>query len=98
MTDRRMFRFRLYVADDTLNSGQAIANLRAICNRFLPGRHHIELVYVFKEPDRAMEDRIFLTPTLVKLAPGPIKRIVGTLSQTDLVLQVLGLEEKAECA
>jgi circadian clock protein KaiB len=42
-----------------------------------------------------MEDRIFMTPTLVKLAPGPVARIVGTLSQTDLVLQVLGLEDLA---
>ena len=42
-----------------------------------------------------MEDRIFLTPTLVKLAPGPVERIVGTLSQTSLVLQLLGLEELA---
>jgi circadian clock protein KaiB len=36
-----------------------------------------------------------MTPTLVKLAPAPIERIVGTLSQTNLVLQVLGLEELA---
>ena len=87
------FRFRLYVAEGTLNSGQAVANLRSICNRHLPGRHKIEIVDVFKEPDRAMEDRIFMTPTLVKLAPGPVEKIVGTLSRTNLVLQVLGLEE-----
>jgi circadian clock protein KaiB len=92
MTRSDIFEFRLYIADDTLNSRQAIANLRAICNRHLPDRHEIELVDVFKQPDRAMEDRIFMTPTLVKLAPGPNERIVGTLSQTDLVLQVLGVE------
>jgi len=93
MTNSDIFRFRLYVAGDTLNSGQAVANLRAICNRYLPGRHKIELLDVVKEPDRAMEDRIFLTPTLVKLAPGSVERIVGTLSRTTLVLHVLGLEE-----
>jgi len=95
MTNPDIFRFRLFVADGTLNSAQAVANLRAICDRYLPGQHKIELVSVFKEPDRAMEDRIFLTPTLVKLAPGPVERIVGTLSQTSLVLQLLGLEELA---
>ena len=88
-------RFRLYVADDTSNSAQALANLHAICNRYLPGRHKIEVVDVFKHPDRALEDRIFMTPTLVKLAPDHVERIVGTLSQTSLVLQVLGLEELA---
>ncbi len=95
MSDHGVFRFRLYIADDTSNSTLAVANLRAICNRYLPGRHKIELVDVFKEGDRALEDRIFMTPTLVKLAPGAVERIVGNLSQTELVLQVLGLEEVA---
>lgn len=85
------FKFRLYVAGDTLNSGQAIANLRAICSVHLLGKHKIELIDVFREPGRAMEDRVFMTPTLVRLEPGPVERIIGTLSQTSLVLQVLGL-------
>jgi circadian clock protein KaiB len=33
-----------------------------------------------------------LTPTLVRLAPGPVRRVVGTLSQTQLTLHALGLE------
>jgi circadian clock protein KaiB len=91
MSVPNIFKFRLYIADETQNSGQALANLRAICNTFLPGKHEIELVDVFKEPDRAMEDRIFMTPTLVKLSPGRVETIIGTLSQTNVVLQVLGL-------
>jgi circadian clock protein KaiB len=95
MTLPDTFIFRLYIAGETLNSAQALANLKAICNRFLPGRHVIELVDVFKEPDRALEDRIFMTPTLVRLEPDPVTKIVGTLSQSYLVLQALGLEELA---
>lgn len=91
MTVPEVFKFRLYIAGDTSNSGQAIANLRAICGTYLPGKHKIELVDVFREPGRAMEDRVFMTPTLVRLTPEPVQRIVGTLSQTSLVLQVLGL-------
>jgi circadian clock protein KaiB len=93
MTDPGIFKFRLYVADDTVNSGQALGNLRALCCAYLSGKHQIELVDVFKEPDRALEDRVFMTPTLVKLTPSPVARIVGTLSETKLVLQVLGLGE-----
>jgi circadian clock protein KaiB len=93
MTDPGIFKFRLYVADDTLNSGQALANLRALCGAYLSGKHQIELVDVFKEPDRALEDRVFMTPTLIRLSPSPVARIVGNLSQTKFVLQVLGLEE-----
>jgi circadian clock protein KaiB len=89
---RRVFKFRLYVAGDAQNSAQAIANLTAICRKHLPDRHQIEVTDVFREPKRALADGVFLTPTLMKLAPSPTQRIVGTLSQTPLVLQALGLD------
>ena len=90
-----MFRFRLYVAGAAANSMQAVANLTALCRRCLPGRHEIEVVDVFREPRRALTDGIFVTPTLVKLAPVPTRRIIGTLSHTQPVMQALGLEEPA---
>jgi circadian clock protein KaiB len=87
-----MFKFQLYVAGDALNSVQAVANLTALCRAHLPDRHEIEVVDVFRDPTRALADGILMTPTLVKLAPSPTRRIVGTLSQTQPVLQALGLE------
>ncbi len=86
------FKFRLYVADHALNSAQARANLQALCRERLKGRYEVEVVDVFREPRRALEDGVFLTPMLVKLAPLPQQVIVGTLSHTDTLLQVLGLE------
>ena len=87
-----VFKFRLYTADDTQNSAQALANITALCRTYLADRHEIEVVDVFREPQRALADGIRLTPTLVKLAPAPIQTIVGTLSQTRRVLQMLGLD------
>ena len=92
MSRPRMFKFRLYVAGDALNSAQAVFNLRALCRAYLPDRHEIDVVDVFREPKRALADGIFMTPTLVKLAPAPVRQIVGTLSQALPVLQALGLE------
>ena len=91
MTRRAVFRFRLYVAGETRNSEQAIFNLKALCGAYLANSHEIEVVDIAKDPDRALADGIFMTPTLVKLAPAPSRRIVGTLSQTHPVLQALGL-------
>lgn len=92
MSRRVMFKFRLYVAGDAPNSAQAVANLNALCRTHLAGRYEIDVVDVFREPQRALQDRIFMTPTLVKLAPSPVRQIVGTLSQAETVLQALGLE------
>lgn len=92
MSRHALFKFRLYVAGDALNSAQAVSNLTALCRLHLVDRHETEVVDVFREPQRALADGIFMTPTLVKLTPSPTRRIVGTLSQTQPVLQALGLE------
>ena len=87
-----MFKFRLYVAGDAQNSAQAVTNLTFLCRAHLAGQHEIEVVDVFREPKRALADGILMTPTLVKLEPSPVRRVVGTLSQTTVLLQALGLE------
>ena len=96
MSAHPLFKFRLYVADDSLNSSQAIANLRALCMARLPGRYAIDIVDVFADPARALADAVFMTPTLLKLSPTPERRIVGNLSQTRRLLEALGLESTDE--
>jgi circadian clock protein KaiB len=91
MSSGPKYKFRLYVAGDALNSARARANLAEICRTHLPDRHEIEIVDVFVEPKRALADSIFMTPTLIKLAPAPVQRIVGTLSNAQPVLHALGL-------
>ena len=85
------FTFRLYVAGAAPNSLLAIANLTQLCETHLPGRYEIEIVDVLLEPKRALTEAIFMTPTLVTDSPYPGHRIVGTLSQTEPILQILGL-------
>jgi circadian clock protein KaiB len=87
------FGFRLYVAGDATNSAQALANLQVLCRRYLAGRHGIEVVDVFREPERALADGIFMTPTLVRLSPLPLRKIIGTLSDSATLLQALDLPE-----
>src|SRR4029453_14222663 len=95
MSQHVMFKFRVYIADGVQNSAQAVSNLTALCRAHLPDRHEIEVVDVFRDPKRALADRILMTPTLVKVEPSPIRRVIGTLSQTQPVLQALGLETLA---
>jgi circadian clock protein KaiB len=85
------FKFRLYVAGEAANSTQAIANLRSLCREILDNRSEIEIVDVLREPKRALEDGVLLTPMLVKLYPAPIRKIIGNLSQREPILQALGL-------
>jgi circadian clock protein KaiB len=94
MSQRTVFKFQLYVAADSLNSVQARANLGALCREYLPDRYEIEIIDVFLEPQRALAEDIRMTPTLLKVSPRPLRRIIGTLSQTQRVLDTLGLSAR----
>ena len=87
------FHFRLYVAGDTHNSTQARANLAAFCRNYLPDRYEIEVFDVLREPKRALADGVFLTPALVRLKPLPVRKIIGNLRHTEVLLHALGLEK-----
>jgi circadian clock protein KaiB len=95
MNKPMQYEFRLFVAGDTTNSLQALANLRRLCVTYLPDRHTIDIVDVFREPSLALADEVYMTPPLIKIGPLPVRRIVGTLSQLDVVLQTLDLAEIA---
>ena len=88
----KKYKFCLYVAGDAPNSAQAQANLIALCETHLPGRYEIKVVDVLTKPMVALKNNVLMTPTLVKLAPVPVRRIVGALSRMQTVLDTLGLE------
>ena len=88
---KETLRLRLYVAGKSPNSVRALANLRVICEGSLEcGCWELEIVDVFADPMRAVEDKVLVTPTLVKLTP-PVIQIVGDLSETATVRDALDL-------
>jgi circadian clock protein KaiB len=95
MSPSPLFKFRQYLSGNTPNSTQAKANLNKLCRIHLHGRYEIEVVDVSKDPDRALRDQIYMTPSLMRLAPSPVFMIVGTLSNSESVLQALGLVASA---
>jgi circadian clock protein KaiB len=95
MSRQTCFKFRLYVAGNTPNSTQAKVNLGALCRKHLTGRYKIEIVDVYKDPERALLDGIYMTPALLKLAPSPVRMIVGTLNGSQALLHGLGVYNDA---
>ena len=87
----REIRFTLFVAGDTPRSHLAIANLRRLATSRLGGRCTLHVVDVREDPDRAESERILTTPTLIKEAPAPVRRVTGDLSDLEQVLLALSL-------
>lgn len=82
---------RLYVAGAAPNSVKAIANLQAICGRYLKDGYKLEIVDVCEHPRRALADGVLVTPSLAKVSPSPASNVIGNLSDTRSVLAALGL-------
>jgi circadian clock protein KaiB len=84
-------RLRLYVAGSSPRSIRAIQNVKHICESELAGGYNLEVVDIYKEPRRAIEDQIVAIPTLIKQAPGVLRRMIGDMSETALLRQGLGI-------
>jgi circadian clock protein KaiB len=83
---------RLYVAGQSPRSVTAIANLRRICDEYVPGRYEVEIVDLLRNPELAKTDQIVAIPTLVKKLPIPVRHIIGDLSSTERVVVSLELK------
>jgi circadian clock protein KaiB len=80
---------RLYIAGNAPNSLRAVANVTAICAEHFASVHQLEIVDLLEHPRRALADGIIVTPTLLKLSPLPVQRVIGNLSDTNQVLLTL---------
>ncbi len=85
------YELRLYVTGTSPRSGQAIANVRALCEEFLAGRYDLEVIDIYQQPTQAANEQIIAAPTLIKIAPKPARRMIGNLADRDKVLAGLNL-------
>lgn len=83
---------RLFVTGQSSRTATAIKNLRRICESELEGLYDLEIIDVLEFPERAEDERILATPTLIKSLPLPLRRVIGDLSDTEKVLLGLQLE------
>ncbi len=87
---------RLYVAGVGSKSVQAINNIKHICEEYMPGKYQLELVDIYQDPIFARDGQIVAAPTLIKELPPPLKKIIGSMADTEKVLVGMDLKFKAD--
>ena len=80
------------MAGDAPNSCEARSNLAAILEGRSPDAYTLEEIDFLREPLRAMRDGVIVTPTLVKVSPIPMRKIIGNLRERATVIAALGLD------
>ena len=88
-TRKAQLRLRLYIAGTSPNSVRALANTKAICNQHFAASHELEIVDVITQPLIGLADGIIVTPTLIRLSPIPVRKVIGNLDDMTHVLTAL---------
>ncbi len=93
-----MYEFRLYVVGRTPESLTVTDELVKLLEDALDSDCSLEVIDVIESPELAEKAKILATPTLEKVAPGPVRKVVGDLSDKEAILQALGLtpQEKSK--
>ncbi len=84
------WQLRLYIAGQSPKSLTAFANLKQLCEEYLPGRYTIEVIDLVERPQLARSEQIVAIPTLIRRLPAPIRKVVGDLSNAEHAL--IGLQ------
>jgi circadian clock protein KaiB len=83
---------QLFIAGRTPRAERAIAALERIrTSAFADVTCEISVIDVLTDPQIAEERKIMATPTLIKIDPPPVRRIIGDLSDVDELLHTLNL-------
>lgn len=96
--DEIRYTLRLYVTGMTTRSQHAIQSIKAVCEEHLAGRYDLEVIDIYLHPMLAEGEQIIAAPTLIKVLPAPLRRLVGDLSHTERILLGLDLCEVGKAA
>ena len=83
--------FQLFINGHSPNSIEAVDTLLKICRENLNGNYQLKIIDIQKEPDKAEEAGIIAIPTLIRMEPTPVSRIIGALNVRSRVLAALGI-------
>ncbi len=85
----------LFVSGPTPRSALAIVNVRRLCEQYLNGRYHLEIIDLSRFPALAALHQIIAAPTLLRRLPLPERRFIGDLSKAESLMAGMGIAGQA---
>ncbi len=85
--------FHLFVAGSSIGTERVLKSLHTLLGQSLQQPYTLKVIDVVKQPEQAEADHVTATPTLVRVWPKPVRRLVGGLENSDRLLYVLGTGE-----
>jgi len=76
----------------TARGWSARANLDEVLEKIPKERLHYKVVDIYEAAETAEEYRIVATPTIIKIQPQPMRKVIGDCADGELVWNLLGLD------
>jgi circadian clock protein KaiB len=71
----------LYIFGSSRRTGNSISRLRQMLDRCAGIPYELTVCDVLEEPEAAETAKVLATPTLMTVAPPPVRRFVGDISE-----------------
>jgi len=84
-----LYDMTLYVAGASRRSLRAVDNVREFCEQELAGRYNLQVVDLYRAADEARAAQIIAAPTLLRRAPGPLRRVIGDMSDRERLREAI---------
>ncbi|MEG4577474.1 circadian clock KaiB family protein [Microcoleus sp. N3A4] len=84
---------RLFVSGSNPSTERTLETLHQLLEQSLDRPYTLKVIDVLKHPEQAEADQISATPTLIKIWPKPVRRIVGELNDAEKILRLLSYSE-----
>ncbi|MES2565948.1 MAG: circadian clock KaiB family protein [Bacteroidota bacterium] len=94
MNEEENYILKLFVTGMSITSVKAIENIKNVCETYIRHNYNLEIIDIHKNPASLQEFDIIACPTLVKLAPGHLKKLIGDMSNEEKVLTALGIRQE----
>lgn len=82
---------RLFVSGNSKNTEEVLQKIYKLLERDLGYPYTLKVIDILQHPEEAETNQISATPTLVRVSPLPVKRIVGEFSDIERVLEILAI-------
>ncbi|GAB4547356.1 MAG: circadian clock KaiB family protein [Pleurocapsa sp.] len=85
----RGYILHLFISSDRPTAEQTLASIHQVLERGLTNPYTLRIIDIAKNPEQAEIYQVAATPTLVRVWPQPVKRIVGQLDDIQRVIRII---------
>ena len=80
---------RLYISNNRIATKKTLDNIHKILEQELIQPYTLKIIDISKNPEQAEKDQIQAIPSLVRVWPKPVRKIIGDLDDLNKVLKII---------